>query len=69
MGTEVFEEDNLPSSMAARREHDKIDTSLIMMETHVPQPTKHAKGIDYYAENSGLSNKKQKGVERDSEKG
>lgn len=55
--------------MAARREHDKIDTSLIMMETHVPQPTKHAKGIDYYAENSGLSNKKQKGVERDSEKG
>lgn len=44
----------------ARRERDKVDTSLIVTQTRISRPTKRAQGLDSYTENSSLSNKKQK---------
>jgi hypothetical protein len=47
----------------AKRERDKVDTSLIIAESRISRPTKRAQGLDLYTENSGLSNKRQKNIE------
>ena len=64
-GDRFFEEGKLRSTMA-RRKRDKVDTSLIITESRISQPTKCAQGLDLYTENSGLSNKRQKNIEEKS---